>query len=64
MSLVDYNPVDLYFRSSRDIFHSMFFRLFLLLVFLNGIGGHKLRFLQENCLVLLEKQSILSERHY
>ena len=63
VSLVDHNPVDLY-SDPAGIFSIQCSMMFLLLVFLNGVGGHKLRFLKENCLVLLEKQSILSERHY
>ena len=63
VSLVDYNPVDLYSDPAGIFSIQCSLGLFFLL-FLSGIGGHKLRFLQENCLVLMEKQSILSERHY
>ncbi len=44
VSLVDYNSVDLY-SDPAGIFSIQCSLGFLL----NGIGGHKLRFLQENC---------------
>ena len=76
--LVGYNPGDLYLRSNRAIFHLKSFVFYmdevetqLTLQKTNKIkahgsvtGGHKSKFLSYNCLVVLEKLSILSGRSH